>query len=80
MLGQVEECVLQPPVLVPSEEEEGCEVCGGGKAELLLGTHLSPCREWHRAQSCSATRLQSLALTANASGLGILSRSWAWGA
>ena len=48
MVGQVEEHMWKPPVLIPSEEE-GCEVCGVGKAELLLGKRLSPRREWHSA-------------------------------
>lgn len=41
VLGQVEEHVWKPPVLVPSEEE-GCEACGVGRAELLPGKRLSP--------------------------------------
>lgn len=53
MLGQVEEHVWKPPVLVPSEEE-GLEVCGAGKAELLLGNRLSPRKERHSAQPCCA--------------------------
>lgn len=61
MLGQVEEHVWKPPVLIPSEEE-GCEACRVWKAELLPGKRLSPRRERHSAQPCSATRVQRLAL------------------
>lgn len=68
VLGQVEEHVWKPPVLIPSEEE-GCEACGVGKAELLPGKRLSPRRERHSAQPRSATGVQRLALTPTANAL-----------
>lgn len=68
MLGQVEEHVWKPPVLIP-REEEGCEACGVWKAELLPGKRLSPRRERHSAQPCSATHVQRLALAPTANTL-----------
>lgn len=38
VMGQVEEHMWKPPVLVPSEKEEGCEACGAGKTELWWGS------------------------------------------
>lgn len=68
MLGQVEEHLWKPPVLFPSEEE-GCETCRVGKAELLPAKRLSPRGERHSAQPCSATCLQRLALAPTANTL-----------
>lgn len=62
-MGQVKEHMWKPPVLIPSEKEESCEVCGAGKTELLLGKCLSPHRERpHKCRACSAPQVQSLVL------------------